>query len=35
MAILFVVLAIAGIAVQIRANRRFEIETYNRLASSM
>jgi hypothetical protein len=32
MAIVFVLLAIAGIAVQIRANRRFEIETYNRLA---
>ena len=35
MAIVFVLLAIAGIAVQIRANRRFEIETYNRLAETM
>ena len=33
MAILFVVLAIAGIATQIRANRRFEVDTYNRLAT--
>ena len=32
MAIVFVVLAIAGIAIQIRANRRFEIDMYNRLA---
>lgn len=32
MAIVFVLLAIAGIVVQVRANRRFEIETYNRLA---
>jgi hypothetical protein len=35
MAIVFVLLAIAGIAVQIQANRRFEIETYNRFAESM
>jgi hypothetical protein len=35
MAIVFVLLAIAGIVVQIQANRRFEIETYNRLADSM
>jgi hypothetical protein len=35
MAIVFVALAIAGIAIQLRANRRFEIETYNRLAGSM
>ena len=35
MAIVFVVLAIAGIAIQIRANRRFEIESYNRFAESM
>ncbi len=35
MAITFVVLAVAGIAVQIRANRRFEITTYNRLSESM
>jgi hypothetical protein len=35
MAIVFVVLAIAGIAIQIQANRRFEIETYNRLAETM
>lgn len=32
MAIVFVLLAIAGIVVQIQANRRFEIESYNRLA---
>jgi hypothetical protein len=30
--IVFLLLAVAGIVVQIRANRRFEIETYNRLA---
>jgi hypothetical protein len=35
MGIVFVLLAIAGIAVQIRANRRFEIETYNRLSEAM
>ena len=35
MAIVFALLAIAGIAVQIRANRRFEIQTYNRLADTM
>lgn len=35
MAIIFVLLAIAGIVVQIRANRRFEIQTYNRLADTM
>ena len=35
MAIVFVLLAVAGIVVQIRANRRFEIETYNRLSESM
>jgi hypothetical protein len=35
MAIVFALLAIAGIVVQIQANRRFEIETYNRFAESM
>ncbi len=35
MAIIFAVLAVAGIAVQIRANRRFEIETYNRFSEAM
>lgn len=35
MGIVFLVLAIAGIAFQIRVNRRFEIESYNRLAGSM
>jgi hypothetical protein len=35
MAIVFVLLAIAGIVVQIRANRRFEVETYNRLSEVM
>lgn len=35
MAIVFVFLAAAGIVVQIRANRRFEIETYNRFAEAM
>lgn len=35
MAIVFVVLAIAGIAVQIQANRRFEVETYNRMTASV
>jgi hypothetical protein len=35
MAIVFTLLAIAGIVVQIRANRRFEIESYNRFAESM
>jgi len=34
MAIVFFILAIAGIVVQIQANRRFEIETYNRLAGT-
>lgn len=32
MAIVFVLLAAAGIVVQIQANRRFEVETYNRFA---
>jgi hypothetical protein len=35
MAIVFALLAIGGIVVQIRANRRFEIDTYNRFAESM
>ncbi len=35
MAIVFLFLAIAGIVVQVRANRRFEIETYNRLSTAM
>ncbi len=35
MAIVFLLLAVAGIAVQIRANRRFEVETYNRLSEAM
>jgi hypothetical protein len=35
MGIVFLVMAVAGIAVQIQANRRFEIETYNRFAESM
>ena len=35
LAIVFVLLAVAGIAVQIRANRRFEVETYNRLSEAM
>ena len=35
MGIVFVVLAIAGIAAQVRTNRRFEIETYNRMAGAM
>ncbi len=35
MGIVFLVLAVAGIAFQIRVNRRFEIESYNRLAGSM
>lgn len=35
MGIVFALLAIAGIAVQIRANRRFEVETYNRFAETM
>lgn len=34
MAIVFVLLAAAGIVIQIQANRRFEVETYNRLAAS-
>ncbi len=34
MAIVFVLLAVTGIVVQIQANRRFEIETYNRFAES-
>jgi len=34
MAIVFFILAIAGIVVQIQANRRFEVETYNRLAGT-
>ena len=32
MAIVFLVLAVVGIATQVRVNRRFEIETYNRFA---
>jgi hypothetical protein len=32
MAIVFVLLALAGIFIQIRANRRFEIQTYNRFS---
>lgn len=32
MAIVFLVLAVGAILVQVRANRRFEVETYNRLA---
>lgn len=35
MGIVFLLLAAAGIAVQIRANRRFEIESYNRFAETM
>ena len=35
MGIVFLLLAVAGIVVQIRANRRFEIETYNRFAETM
>lgn len=35
LAIVFVLLAVAGIAVQIWANRRFEVETYNRLSEAM
>ena len=34
MAIVFVLLAVAGIVVQIQANRRFEVETYNRFAET-
>lgn len=34
MAIVFVLLAAAGIVIQIQANRRFEVETYNRLAGA-
>lgn len=34
MAIVFLVLAVVGIATQVRINRRFEIETYNRLAET-
>lgn len=33
--IVFLLLAVAGIAVQIQANRRFEIESYNRLSEAM
>ena len=32
MAIVFLVLAVGAILIQVRANRRFEVETYNRLA---
>lgn len=35
MGIVFLLLAVAGIAVQIRANRRYEIETYNRFSEAM
>ncbi len=35
MGIVFLLLAVAGIVVKIRANRRFEIETYNRFAETM
>lgn len=35
MFIVFLLLAVAGIVVQIQANRRFEIQTYNRLAETM
>jgi hypothetical protein len=35
MAIVFVILAVAGIVIQVRVNRRFEVETYNRLSASM
>lgn len=35
MAIVFVLLAAAGIITQIRVNRRFEIETYDRLSGAM
>lgn len=35
MAIVFVLLAAAGIVAQIRVNRRFEIETYDRLSGAM
>lgn len=35
MAIVFVLLAVAGIVVQIQANRRFEIETYDRFSEVM
>ena len=34
MAIVFLVLAVVGIATQVRINRRFEIETHNRLAET-
>lgn len=34
MAIVFLALAVAGIATQVRVNRRFEIETYNRFAET-
>ncbi len=34
MAIVFVLLAVAGIATQVRVNRRFEIESYNRFADN-
>lgn len=35
MAIVFVVLAVGGIIVQIQANRRFEVDTYNRYSEVM
>jgi hypothetical protein len=35
MFIVFLLLAVAGIVVQIQANRRFEIQSYNRLAETM
>lgn len=35
MFIVFLLLAVGGIVVQIQANRRFEVQTYNRLAETM
>jgi hypothetical protein len=35
MAIVFVLLAVAGIVVQMRVNRRFEVKTYDRLSGAM
>lgn len=35
MALVFLFLAIAGIVIQVRANRRFEVETYNRMSTAM
>lgn len=34
LAVVFVLLAVAGIIVQIQANRRFEVETYNRFSEA-